>query len=159
MESQKCKVTISGREYLYEKGTSYQEIAKDFQEEYKHQIALVMLDGHRLQELRKQEQPQMTEELKELQEELLAHYGKGTFLIPVEENGQIPILKQKDGSLYQPVFTDVLEFQKFTKGRPVRSAVVPGEKIAELLMEDVKGVVLNPLGVNVQLQVARRKRE
>ena len=97
--------------------------------------------------------------LKELQEELLAHYGKGTFLIPVEENGQIPILKQKDGSLYQPVFTDVLEFQKFTKGRPVRSAVVPGEKIAELLMEDVKGVVLNPLGVNVQLQVARRKRE
>ena len=57
------------------------------------------------------------------------------------------------------VFTDVLEFQKFTKGRPVRSAVVPGEKIAELLMEDVKGVVLNPLGVNVQLQVARRKRE
>ena len=112
-----------------------------------------------MQELRKQEQPQMTEELKELQEELLAHYGKGTFLIPVEENGQIPILKQKDGSLYQPVFTDVLEFQKFTKGRPVRSAVVPGEKIAELLMEDVKGVVLNPLGVNVQLQVARRKRE
>ena len=97
--------------------------------------------------------------VKELQEELLAHYGKGTFLIPVEENGQIPILKQKDGSLYQPVFTDVLEFQKFTKGRPVRSAVVPGEKIAELLMEDVKGVVLNPLGVNVQLQVARRKRE
>ena len=54
MESQKCKVTISGKEYLYEKGTSYQEIAKDFQEEYKHQIALVMLDGHRLQELRKQ---------------------------------------------------------------------------------------------------------
>ncbi|MBS6170569.1 MAG: hypothetical protein KH845_02000 [Clostridiales bacterium] len=51
MESQKCKVTISGKEYLYEKGTSYQEIAKDFQEEYKHQIALVMLDGHRLQEL------------------------------------------------------------------------------------------------------------
>ena len=89
----------------------------------------------------------------------MAHYGKGTFLIPVEENGQIPILKQKDGSLYQPVFTDVLEFQKFTKGRPVRSAVVPGEMIAELLMEDVKGVVLNPLGVNVQLQVARRKRE
>ena len=54
LESQKCKVTISGKEYLYEKGTSYQEIAKDFQEEYKHQIALVMLDGHRLQELRKQ---------------------------------------------------------------------------------------------------------
>ena len=54
LESQKCKVTISGKEYLYEKGTSYQEIAKDFQKEYKHQIALVILDGHRLQELRKQ---------------------------------------------------------------------------------------------------------
>ena len=130
--------------------------------------ALHLTAAYFMQELRKQVSgdctlqfvtTQMTEELKELQEELLAHYGKGTFLIPVEENGQIPILKQKDGSLYQPVFTDVLEFQKFTKGRPVRSAVVPGEKIAELLMEDVKGVVLNPLGVNVQLQVARRKRE
>lgn len=32
LESQKCKVTISGKEYLYEKGTSYQEIAKDFPE-------------------------------------------------------------------------------------------------------------------------------
>lgn len=61
--------------------------------------ALHLTAAYFMQELRKQEQPQMTEELKELQEELLAHYGKGTFLIPVEENGQIPILKQKDGSL------------------------------------------------------------
>ena len=83
--------------------------------------ALHLTAAYFMQELRKQEQPQMTEELKELQEELLAHYGKGTFLIPVEENGQIPILKQKDGSLYQPVFTDVLEFQKFTKGRQIGS--------------------------------------
>ena len=44
LESQKCKVTISGKEYLYEKGTSYQEISKDFQIEFIHQIALVMLD-------------------------------------------------------------------------------------------------------------------
>lgn len=57
--------------------------------------ALHLTAAYFMQELRKQEQPQMTEELKELQEELLAHYGKGTFLIPVEENGQIPILKQK----------------------------------------------------------------
>ena len=54
--------------------------------------ALHLTAAYFMQELRKQEQPQMTEELKELQEELLAHYGKGTFLIPVEENCQIPIL-------------------------------------------------------------------
>ena len=47
--------------------------------------ALHLTAAYFMQELRKQEQPQMTEELKELQEELLAHYGKGTFLIPVED--------------------------------------------------------------------------
>ena len=34
--------------------------------------------------------------------------------------------------------------------------VVKAEKIPEILAPEVKGVVINPLGVNVQLQVARR---
>lgn len=53
MENQNYKVTISGKEYFYEQGTSYEEIAEEFQKEYEHQIALVMVDGYRLQELNK----------------------------------------------------------------------------------------------------------
>lgn len=114
-----------------------------------------------MQEVRRQVEPEMSEKLKELQEELMAHYGKGTFLVAVGEDGQIPILKQKDGTMYQPIFTDMLEMQKFTQGKKVKTAVIPGTKIAGVLMSEVEGVVLNPLGVNVQLHVAHenRKRE
>lgn len=109
-----------------------------------------------MQEMRRQGQPQPEEELKELQEELLAHYGKGTYVVAVTEEGQLPVLKQKDGAVYQPLFTDLLEFQKFSRGQKMKTAVVPAAKIPEIMSAEAKGIVINPFGVNVQLQVARR---
>ena len=50
--SEKVKVTIAGQVKEYARGTSYKEIAADFQKDYKEDIALVMI-GHRLQELNK----------------------------------------------------------------------------------------------------------
>ena len=111
-----------------------------------------------MQEMRRQAEPQPTEELNKLQEELLAHYGKGTFVAAVREDGQVPILKQKDGSIYQPLFTDMLEFQKFARGEKMKMAVIPAAKIPGILVGEAKGVVINPFGVNVQLQVAKRKK-
>ena len=111
-----------------------------------------------MQEMRRQAEPQPTEELNKLQEELLAHYGKGTFVAAVREDGQVPILKQKDGSIYQPLFTDMLEFQKFARGEKMKMGVIPAAKIPEILVGEAKGVVINPFGVNVQLQVAKRKK-
>ena len=111
-----------------------------------------------MQEMRRQEKPQPTEELKELQEELLAHYSKGTFIIAIQEDKQIPVLKQKNRDIYQPVFTDMLEIQKFAKGQKMRTAVIPAAKIPDILGGAAKGVVINPMGVNVQLQVAKRKK-
>ena len=111
-----------------------------------------------MQEMRRQEKPQPTEELKELQEELLAHYSKGTFIIVIQEDKQIPVLKQKNGDIYQPIFTDMLEVQKFAKGQKMRTAVIPAAKIPDILVGQAKGVVINPLGVNVQLQVSKRKK-
>lgn len=110
-----------------------------------------------MQEMRRQENPQPTEELKELQEELLAHYSKALFIIAMQEDKQIPVLKLKNGDVYQPVFTDILEFQRFAKGKKMRTAVIPADKIPDILVGEAKGVVLNPLGVNVQLNVARKK--
>lgn len=111
-----------------------------------------------MQELRRMTSPELTTELKELQEELLAHYQKGTFILAMEEDGQIPILKQKDGSMFQPVFTDILELNKFTRGKKMKLSAVTAEKIAQSLFPEAKGVVINPLGANVQLRIARPKK-
>lgn len=111
-----------------------------------------------MQEMRRQEKPEPEGRLKELQEELLAHYSRGSFIIAIQEDKQIPVLKLKNGDIYQPVFTDVLELQKFAKGKKMRTAVIPAEKIPEILVGESKGVVLNPLGVNVQLNVAKKKK-
>ena len=112
-----------------------------------------------MQEMRRQNTTEPTPEIRELQEELLAHYQKGTYIIAIEENGQVPILKQKNGLIYQPVFTDALEVQKFSKGKKMRLMAIPAAKIPEILVPDAKGVVINPLGVNVQLQVNRPKKK
>ena len=118
--------------------------------------ALYLTAMYFMQEMRRQEKPELTDELKELQEELLAHYRDGVFLFGMEEDNKVPVLKQKNGMIYQPVFTDVIEFQKFNREKKLKPMVVKAEKIPEILAPEVKGVVINPLGVNVQLQVARR---
>lgn len=110
-----------------------------------------------MQELRRGTDVGSSEKRQELQEEMLAHYMKGSFIIGIQENGQIPVLKQKDGSMFQPIFTDMIEFHKFSRGQKMKTAVVAAEKMAEVLASEAKGVVVNPFGVNVQLNVARKK--
>lgn len=53
MESRKCSVRINGETREYDAGTSYQDIAEEFQAQYEHQIVLAFVDGNHLRELRK----------------------------------------------------------------------------------------------------------
>lgn len=53
MANQNCTVILDGQKRIYKKGTTYQQIAEEFQPEYEHQIVLVFVDGLRLQELAK----------------------------------------------------------------------------------------------------------
>ena len=46
-------VRINGETREYDAGTSYQDIAEEFQPYYKHQIVLAFAGGNHLQELRK----------------------------------------------------------------------------------------------------------
>ena len=46
------KIVINGKEVVYEQGTTYEQIAKDYQKEYEQQIVLVFFNG-RLRELNK----------------------------------------------------------------------------------------------------------
>lgn len=95
------------------------------------------------------------EEIKELQEEVMADFKKGRFLVAFEAQKGVPLLREKDGTVYQPVFTDIIEFQKFNRENTFKSAVIEAEKIPQILSEEAKGVTINPFGVNLQLQMGK----
>lgn len=113
-----------------------------------------------MQEMRKDPKQELTEELKEMQEELLVDLQKGKYLVAVEPDKGLPVLKQKDGSVLQPVFTDVEEFRKFNREKKYRTAVIEYGKLPELLPPEAKGIIVNPVGVNIPFHIARpRKKE
>ena len=101
--------------------------------------------------------------LKELEEELAANIVKGRYIVAVElsegpesddeklksRKYRIPILKNKNDEVLQPLFTDLLEFQKFTHGRKLKALVVPYADLAKVLAKEAKGFLLNPAGYHI----------
>ena len=115
-----------------------------------------------IQKLRAQGEMKMTEELKELNEEMMAHYMRGRYILGVMENNAIPILKQKDGKVLQPIFTDMQEFMKFqniNRDSKMKTAVVEAGKLPELITKEAVGVTVNPFGVNLVLQLPGRGKQ
>ena len=112
-----------------------------------------------MQQMRKDPKQQMTEEMKEMQEELLVDLQRGKFLVAVEPDKGLPVLKQKDGSVFQPIFTDPDEFRKFNRENKYRTAVIEYAKIPDILAPEAKGVIVNPVGVNVPFNIARPKKQ
>lgn len=113
-----------------------------------------------MQKLRAQGEMKMTEELQELNEEMMAHYMRGKYIIGVTAQNEVPILRQKDGKILQPIFTDMQEFMKFqsmNKTEKLKTAVVEASKIAELAAKGVFGITVNPFGVNLVLQLPRKE--
>ena len=82
-------------------------------------------------EMRRQEKPELTEELKGLQEEILVNYGRGRFIVAVHKENGMPMLKQKNGDAYQPIFTDILEFRKFNKEDQFKTMAIEAKKCSE----------------------------
>ena len=109
-----------------------------------------------MQALYKNQGKEMSEEMSELYEEMLAHFGRGKYIFAVRADKEIPALKGKDGKLYQPLFTDSQEFQKFNGPNQLRAMVIEADKIRNLLPAESEGVVLNPMGVNVQFKIRKR---
>lgn len=108
-----------------------------------------------MQEMRRQEKPELTEELKGLQEEILVNYGRGRFIVAVHKENGMPMLKQKNGDAYQPVFTDILEFRKFNKEDQFKTMAIEAKNVPKMLVNEAKGVVINPYGVNLQIPIVR----
>ncbi len=115
-----------------------------------------------IQELRRPGQRKDDEErikrLQELEEEMTVDLVRSRFIMPVsasEDNGSvtIPYIKTPSGDMFQPIFSDMWEFQKFQRNpdRKFKMAVVPFSKLLSSLAQQAKGFVLNPGGVNLIL--------
>lgn len=111
-----------------------------------------------VQKFRRKSEAVMTEELQELNEEMMAHFQRGRYIVAVQEGEGIPVLRQKDGKMYQPVFTDFQEFQKFNREKTFRASVIEADKIPDILAKDTLGVAVNPFGVNILLNIQRKQR-
>lgn len=95
----------------------------------------------------------MPEELKTLDEELAAHFRRARYIIAVDEDGGGIPLVRKNGNNYQPVFTDMREFQKFNRERKYSVSLLEYDTLREILSPGTAGVVINPFGADVLLRV------
>ena len=113
-----------------------------------------------MQEFRKTVRTELTEELQEMQQEMLSHFANGTYVIAMKaEQKGVVLMKNPQGQSALPIFTDIQEFQKFQIANPNEKfmpGIVKADKVGALLPPDASTVVLNPLGMNVPLNVAKK---
>ncbi len=103
--------------------------------------------------------------LKELNEELSVNIMKARYMMPIdladgpeseteklkEKKFRLPLLKNKNGDILQPVFTDTNEFAKFNKDNKLRALVIPFNNLSKLLIKDSRGYLLNPMGFHLMM--------
>lgn len=115
-----------------------------------------------IQELRrpnqKKDDMERIKRLQELEEEMTVDLIRSRFILAVygtesSKEVKLPYIKTPGGDIFQPIFSDVWEFQKFQRNpeAKLKMAVVPFQKLLPSLMEQAKGFVLNPGGVNLIL--------
>mgnify|MGYP000009507108 FL=1 len=108
-----------------------------------------------MQELRRKPGQENLPQIKEWQDEISNDFGKGSFIVPVEKEGKGLAAVKVNEQLFQAIFTDILEFQRFNREGKLRPLVVTADKIPQIMTEEAKGVILNPMGVRMPLQIKR----
>lgn len=105
------------------------------------------------------------EQIPELEEELAANLTKAKYLVPIEflegpesdveklknRKYRFPILKNKNGDVMQPLFTDPVELGKFNKENKFKALTLPFDNLSKLLVGESKGFMLNPLGFHIAM--------
>ena len=98
-----------------------------------------------MQELRRPVEKEEHKNLRALEEELIANLKKSHFLVAMERDEEnpkkinIPYLKNKEGQILQPVFSDVMEFEKLKKIIAEVLNVDPDEITMETTFQDDLG--------------------
>ena len=109
-----------------------------------------------MQEARRKPGQESTAQAKEWQEEITNGFLKGTFIIPAQaESNSLAAVKVND-HLFQAIFTDILEFQKFNRGGNLRPLVITADKITQIMTDEAEGVIINPMEVRMTLQVKKK---
>jgi hypothetical protein len=109
--------------------------------------------------------PNEEKNLKELEEELAANLFKAKYIVPIEllegeesdteklknRKYRLPILKNKNEDIYQPIFTDPTELAKFNRGNKFKALVMPYSSLAKAVVKESKGFLLNPGGYHIAM--------
>ena len=112
-----------------------------------------------MQEQRRRPGCETESAMKEMQEEIASNFTKGTYIVALQKEGKgVPLVKLGEEQLFWPLFTDVLEFQKFNKENSMKPMVIKADKVPQLLPPEAKGIVFNPLGVNMPLTITKTQR-
>ena len=108
-----------------------------------------------MQELRKQEKTKSMQELKAMEEEMMVNIHRGKYLVPIQDKNKVPFMKYDNGDIYQPIFTDAGEFTKFNRENNFQAVAMPFENLKKIVMDQSKGVVINPQGFHLVLTKAQ----
>lgn len=125
-----------------------------------------------MQELRRQGEKTLEEKkhLKELEEEMAVNMMRSKWIVCADisditddmtqeeksKKMKLPYVKTKNGDVYQPVFSDFTECQKFNqenKGAKLRLMPVAFDDLKKFIIRDAKGICLNPKGFNLFLTI------
>ena len=114
---------------------------------------------HFMQEMHRRERN--AQALHEYEEEMAVNIVRSRFLVPHELEGEaplpdgsnirIPCVKNKEGQMFQPIFTDGQEMLKFDREKKLRASVIPFQSIQKFMGKEVKGIVINPTSLNIIL--------
>ncbi len=107
-----------------------------------------------MQEYRREVSRAKKPRLAELEEEAISALSKSRLLMPVHKadgKSNIPYIKNENGDMFQPFFTDLAEMRKFDKQGQLHALAIPFTEIGKALIPEVKGLVLNPQGICMAL--------
>lgn len=115
-----------------------------------------------MQELRKKMRTELDENLLEMQQEMLSHFSTGTYVVALKSDQKgVVLMKNPQGQTALPIFTDIQEFQKFQMSSPQEKflpGIVQADKVGGMLPPEASTVILNPMGINVPLNVAKKNK-
>lgn len=104
-----------------------------------------------MQEVRRKPGAGKDPKFREVEEEMMTHFKEGTYIVPIQDKNAVPFMKFQNGDTYQPIFTDMPEFMKFNREGKFKAAVIPYGKLHQVLLEQAKGLVVNPFGFRLLL--------
>ena len=69
-----------------------------------------------------------------------------------KNNVRVPYIKNDKGEMYQAIFTDGYELQKFDPKKKLRPVAVAFDDLEKFLVTDAKGFILNPQSIALPLR-------